>query len=259
MSPPPAVSSPAKADPTVRRVIACFALICAVLLAVVVAAVRNINHAAASSDWVNHTHAVILEVDGVLSELHAGDGALRTFAMTADARDQAASREAFGAMAEHLEIAKALTRGEPAQNAEVLRLESRVTTHADRARDVFAAWPRDRNEALRLLLGADAVGASTAEIRRAVAALKDEEMALLAARDTEAFVSAQTTRWTVWTGVALDFILLAGAAWLIRDDLAARRRAATALEAANAQLEAKVRERTAELAASNEHLATENL
>jgi PAS domain S-box-containing protein len=256
----PTTTSPQPRDAaTVRGVIACFAVVAAVLLGVVFVAVRNLNRTAASADWVNHTHAVILAADGVLSELHAGDGALRTFAMTADARDQAASREAFAAMGEHLEIAKALTRSESAQNVQVVRLETLVATHARRAGDVFAAWPRDRNAALALLLGADAPGATTAEIRRAVARLKDDEMALLAARDTEAFLQAQTTRWTVWTGVALDFILLAGAAWLIRDALASRRRAATALAEANAQLDAKVRERTADLAAANDQLATENL
>jgi PAS domain S-box-containing protein len=67
------------------------------------------------------------------------------------------------------------------------------------------------------------------------------------------------TRWTVWTGVVLDFLLLAGAAWLIRDDLAARRSAASALRAANNQLEAKVSERTAELFSANELLTAENL
>jgi hypothetical protein len=45
--------------------------------------------------------------------------------------------------------------------------------------------------------------------------------------------------------VALDVLLLAGVAWPMRDDVLARRRAATLLAAANAQLEAKVRERTA--------------
>src|SRR5690606_27859242 len=47
--------------------------------------------------------------------------------------------------------------------------------------------------------------------------------------------------------------------WLIRDDIAARRRAAEVLQAANQQLEEKVRERTAELVAANDRLATANL
>jgi PAS domain S-box-containing protein len=45
----------------------------------------------------------------------------------------------------------------------------------------------------------------------------------------------------------------------MRDDLAARRRAAVALEEANSYLESKVQERTAELVKSNQSLKQENL
>ncbi len=250
-SPPP--------DRTIRRMLALFAIISAVLIAVVAIAVRNINRAETSSDWVNHTHAVILEADAVLVGVHAGESALRTFAMTGDARDQAAAREAFAAMSEDLEIAKALTRDAPPQHEQILRLEALATKRADIAQRVFAAWPADQPEAIRLLTGAEATAASIGEIRRIGDKLKDDEMALLAERDTASYLQAQTTRWTVWSGVVLDFILLGLVAWLIRDDLAARRRIAAALEQANAQLETKVRERTAELSTTNEKLVAENL
>ena len=91
----------------------------------------------------------------------------------------------------------------------------------------------------------------TITVRRIVEKLKMEQMALLAARDSEAYRQAQTTRWTVGTGVALNFILLAVAGWLMWDDVRARRRAAAVLREANDQLESKVRERTAELAKAN--------
>ena len=41
--------------------------------------------------------------------------------------------------------------------------------------------------------------AVTAEIRRAVTKLREEEMALLAERDTASYVQAHATRWTVWS------------------------------------------------------------
>jgi PAS domain S-box-containing protein len=88
--------------------------------------------------------------------------------------------------------------------------------------------------------------------------LINEEMALLADRDQASYRQAQTTQMTVWSGVALDVLLLGGVAWVIWDDMAARRRAAAILQEANAQLDAKVRERTAELAKANDGLVTEN-
>ena len=231
----------------------------AVLLGVVVVAVRNIDGSERANDWVNHTHAVILEVDAVLASVHVGDGALRTFAMTGDAHDQAAAREAFGEMTEHLAIAKALTRADATQRDQIAQLETLATKRADLAAAVFAAWPNDRNEAMRRLLGTEADVTAMREIRRLVDKMKSDQMALLAERDTAAYLQAQTTRWTVWSGVALDCILLVGVVWLIRDDLATRRRATQALEIANTQLEFKVQERTADLAAANDKLLTENL
>jgi PAS domain S-box-containing protein len=61
------------------------------------------------------------------------------------------------------------------------------------------------------------------------------------------------------TGLGLNFVLLGFTAFLIRDDIRARNLAKNALEDANAKLEAKVAERTAELAAANEILIAENL
>jgi PAS domain S-box-containing protein len=256
---PPASASPQPTDRIIRRILAFFAVISAVLLAVVVIAVRNINRSERSSDWVNHTHAVILEVDGVLASVHAGDGALRTFVMTGDARDQAAAREAFAAMSEHVEIAKALTRDEPSQHGQILSLEAMANKRADLAQRVFAAWRTDHTDAVRTLIAADAEVATMSEIRRTAEKLKSEEMALLAERDTAAFLQAQTTRWTIWLGVVLDGLLLGGAGWLIRDDILARRRAAAVLEEANAVLEARVEARTAELSTANAKLRAEIL
>jgi len=246
-------------DHTISRVLAFFLLISVVMLVVAVEAVRNINRSVASSDWVNHTHAVILEAEGLLSSIRAGDGAMRTYVMTGDARDLTACRDALAQMAEHAEVAKALTRSEPAQGLQVVHLESLANQRADVVREILAARRLDNAPAVQKLLAADGGGDAIREIQRKVEKLKNEEMALLAERDTAAYAQAQTTRWTVWLGVTLDVLLLAGAAWLIRDDLAARRRAATVLQTANEQLDAKVRERTAELGAANALLSTENL
>ena len=82
---------------------------------------------------------------------------------------------------------------------------------------------------------------------------------MLSERDRASFVQAEVARWSVLAGVVLDFLLLCGAAWLIRDDLAARRQAARLLKQTNAELEDKVRLRTAEISAVNAQLVAQNL
>jgi CHASE3 domain sensor protein len=249
----------AKRDQTIARLLAVFLLICLIVLAVAIASVRNINRSMASSDWVNHTHAVILEVNGGLSSLQAGHAAALTFLATGDARNQAAGREAFSDLAEHLEVAKALTRQEPSQHAQIVRLEELANRRADFDRTLLGSQPLVQPSAARALAGGEADAETTGEIQRLVEKLTEQEMGLLAERDRASYLQAQATRWTVWSGVALDVLLLGGAAWLIADDIAARRRTAAVLKEANELLETKVRERTAELAAANEGLMTENL
>ena len=242
-----------------QRIIAVFVVMLAVLTLVAAAAIRNIRLALASSDWVNHTHAVILEADAVLSSLRAGEAALGTYLLTGDARDQAAYRAAYGDVAQHLEVGKALTRGEPAQHQKFVELEPLLQQRVAVARQLVQARAREGLAGARAALVADAGNDVPAQIRRLVSALREDENTLLRARDRASYQQAQTTRWTVFTGLGLNFLLLVAAGWLVRDDLAARRRAAAAMAEANAQLETKVRERTAELATANEALRQENL
>jgi len=245
-------------DKIIRRVLAFFLLIAIVLVVVAVNAVRNVNQSVATNDWVNHTHAVILEGQELLFALHEGDADLRTYLLTGEARELASARAAFTRMLEHLEILRALTRSEPDEAGEVAALGRLVAARAESGTDL-ANRRANATETPATLVAADVATGTTAEIQRGVDRLKARQMALLAERDTASYLQAQATRWTVWAGVILDLILLAGVVWLIRDDLRARRQVVVTLEAANRDLDIKVRERTAELAASNEQLSLENL
>lgn len=245
-------------DRFLRRVLAFFVVISVILTAVAVLAVRNIGGTIATSDWVNHTHEAILETQALHSSLHAGDAALRTYLLTGEPSDQAASREAFAEMMEHLEVLRALLKDDAGARPELAEIV-RLTT----ARNEFAGTLMQRRtapgETAAALVAADIGAATTAEVSRRLERIKSQQMALLAERDTASYLQAQRTRWTVWAGVLLDVLLLAGVAWVIRDDLEARRRVVTTLETTNRDLDLKVRERTAELVASNEQLSIENL
>jgi PAS domain S-box-containing protein len=246
-------------DKTIRRVVLFFLFIAAVLVAVAVQALRNVRHSVADSDWVNHTHAVILEAEAVRSALLTADGLLHTYVLTGDTRDMGACREALSDASENMDIAKALTRFEPEPNKQLVEIETMANQRADFVQGVLAARKSGTIESVREMLAADAGGTAIRDIQKKIDKLKGDELALLTDRDTAAYLQAQATSWTVWTGVALDVLLLAGAAWLVRDDLAARRRAAAALQEANAQLEARVQERTADLGSANARLSNENL
>jgi len=242
-----------------RRILAIFLLVLLVLVAVAMATVQNIQRSLASSDWVNHTHAVILEADSVLSSLEAGEALMHAYLVTDDARDRGASNVGYTEALEHLEIAKALTREEPAQNQKLKELEKLITNRVELARQAIQARQDSGLDGARKVLAADPGSESVRSIQDQIGGLKEAEDLLLHERDTASYLQAQTTRWTVFCGLGFNFLMLALVAWLVRDDLRARRRAAEVMAEANSSLEARVRERTAELAGANEGLQEENL
>ena len=246
----------------IRRVVPLFLLMLVVLAYVAVSAVRNIQQSIKSEDWVNHTHAVIMDVNDILSYLHAGDAALRTFLITSDRRDQDAYRLDYGTMVEKLIDAEALTRWgdeEKPLHQRILDLQVLVSNRNDVARSIVRSCEQGGLPAVRALFTSNPDVESIGKIERAVGNLIGYEENLLRERDKQEHLQAQATRTTVYTGVVANFVLLAIMLWLILDDLAARRKAAQALEEANAQLEAKVQERTAELVKANLTLKQENL
>jgi CHASE3 domain sensor protein len=245
-----------------QRIIVLFVMMVIILVYVGMSAVKTIQESIKSNDWVNKTHAVIIEANSILSSLHAGDSALRTYLLTGDPRDQGAYRSAYAEMVEHLTVAKALTKGgeeKELQNSQILELEGLISDRIDFTRSVVQARAQGGLDAARQVMAAHPDIEPMGKIQRLVRNITDSENSLLRQRDQDSHLKAQATRTTIYTGVLVNFVLLLFAAWLMRDDLAARRRATLALEEANAQLEAKVQERTAELLKSNQSLKQENL
>lgn len=244
---------------TLRRVLAFFALIAAVLVLVVIVSLRNLNRSIATSDWVNHTHALITEIDGLQPALLAAEGELSRFLLSGDPRDHAAYQDKFAELGERVDVAAALVAGSETDAAQLTAITEVLKRRAARARHISSLKRAGNADALRQFLDEDAVNGDLRALTHLIERFRESQARLLSERDRASFQQAQTTRWTVIGGLLLDLLLLAGAAWLIRDDLAARRQTARLLEQTNAQLEEKVRERTAELQATNNRLAVQNM
>ncbi len=245
-------------DRIIRVAYAGFIVACAVIAFAAAAALRNISQAEASADWVNHTHATIYALDRVVSSVVAGDGAARLFVLTGRSNELVAARGEFGEMADQLDSLNALTRDDAGTAAQVRELAALVQRHAESALALAAGREGKSQVELEKLLQADPGVAVLQEIKRHAARIRAAQFELLDQRDRAAYRQAQTTRWVVGTCVVLDFLLLATLAWLVRDDIAARRRLAATLQEANAVLEARVAERTRDLAATNSRLKAEN-
>lgn len=253
------MSPPLPPDRPFRIIVGLFALIALIGGTVSVVSLRNITRSSRSADWVNHTHALIAAVNEAVTAVRSAEAALQTYLQTGDDTARADYREQFGAAAEQMAVIKALANDDPDQLAAAEALESRLVARADHARELLRLKSAGDEPALRARLAEDALDHTSGDVRSEAARFIDTQTSLLTERDRQAFRQAQTARGTIIAGVALNALLLLGAAWLIRDDLAARNRAAALLARSNEELEALVRQRTAQLETSNRRLHAENL
>jgi CHASE3 domain sensor protein len=250
---------PVAADPTMRRVLVCFGLILVVLVLVVAVSLNNLSRSVATSDWVNHTHALVTELDALQPTLAAAEGELSRFLLTGDSRDHSAYQNKFAELGEHVDVAIALVASSPGEQQQFQQIALLLAKRAEVASHIVQLKKGGDAAALQQLLAADAESHDRRELAHLIEKFREAQTNLLSARDRALFLQAQTTRWTVLTGLALDILLLGGAAWLIRDALAARNLANRLLRQSNAELEEKVSQRTAELSASNAQLAAQSL
>jgi PAS domain S-box-containing protein len=241
-----------------KRVVGLFFLMLLIICGVAWDAVKNIQSSIDKTDWVNHTHQVILDANDIAGNVHKGDAYMSSYILTGDRRDQENYRIAYRAIEPKLEQVLRETSAE-AYHKDFTTLTNLIGQHINFTRTLVLARESGGEDGARQVMQSHPDGESTTEIDRLITQINDNQESLLSQRDQEAVIQANNTKNIVRVGVVSNFILLVFSSWLIRDDLQARRVAATALEDANAQLEAKVQERTAELVKSNQALKKENL
>jgi CHASE3 domain sensor protein len=241
-----------------KRLAGIFILMLVILAGVAGLAVSTIRKSADKSDWVNLTHDIILGANRATALLHAGDASMHAYLLTGDRRDQENYRDAYRAMVNQLDATVGKTRSDPYRN-DFLSLTNLIGRRINYARNLVQAREQGGEDAARQLAQTHPAGSSTGDIDRLTALINEHQQSLLRQRDHEAWVQARNTTRVIAICVLINFALLLLAGLLIRDDLASRRIAATAMSEANACLEAKVRERTAELLAANQSLVKENL
>jgi signal transduction histidine kinase len=97
------------------------------------------------------------------------------------------------------------------------------------------------------------------QLRAGLAGMKAEEERLLGERTTELTASSQRTRAVLVFGECLGLMILGVAGFVTQREMVQRRRAEEAVRKANAELERKVAERTAELAERAKDLERSNM
>jgi PAS domain S-box-containing protein len=252
-------SSGIELDPAIERKLLAGLVVAVLLVAgMAAAAARNNARQAESAAWVEHTHAFILESDAIVSALNAAEAAQRTFLLTGDAGTKQAATEKFGGVAEHLTVAQKLAFENPTQLQRLDRVAALLQRQIDWNKQAVQLRAENPAAAAGVFTNSD-TRANLTDIEKEIRAAKAEENNLLLTREQTLQKHTRRTEQILYAGAAFNLALLGMAFYLVRRDLNLRRAAAAALGAANESLEAKVKERTTELASANEKLQVENI
>lgn len=245
-------------DKTFRLIFLVFATLAASTITALVFSFSNLQRANLSAQWVNHTHAFITEINAAANACQRAESALNAFLLSdsPDHREQVG--RSFSQLSEHLEVAKALAESDVLAPAEVSELETLLIPRAEHARRLLAAHRAGDTQAIREYLGDDNELANL-EITQLTQRIVSRHQKLLQERDQTEFKHDNQTRNTLYIGAGLNLLLLVTAGWFIRDNLKTRQREAALLASTNEVLEARVADRTAELAETNRKLRSENI
>jgi CHASE3 domain sensor protein len=245
-------------DKTFRIILIVFAVLAFSLIGVVAYSLHNLQRAHRSAQWVDHTHAYMAEITAAVAALRTAEGALNAYLLSDSPVQEVSFRHAFAELAERIEVAKAMAEGDAQEAADLAGLEQALLDRAERARTLLSAHRAGATESVQEQLWQEEAGSGLI-VSRLAQRIIIRQQNLLRERDRIAFEQDAAARATLYLGAGLNLLLLIVAGWFIRDGLRARQREAESLIKANAGLEARVEERTAELAQSNRKLRAESL
>jgi signal transduction histidine kinase len=207
--------------------------------AVAILAVRGYG---VSGRWVEHTHEVIAELEGLSTALNAAEGARFGFLATGDSVYLDERNTALSKVQSHLQSAKMLTLDNPGQQARLQGLEGILARRAANVNDLIIVAQTDGLAAAQHALVAQHAQQATFASARKIDEIESIERGLLAERHD---ADSRSSAMLIVTFAVLLATVAAVLAWLylrIRRQMLHQEMAAVALQRANTGLEAANRE-----------------
>jgi len=237
-----------------RKVNLGFGLTLALLVAISAIAYRGMTSLVETVHWEVHTHEVLNQLDDLLLQIQNAETGQRGYIITGEERYLEPYHSALQRIGEDSARLRRLSADNPRQQERLDRLDSLIADKLAELNQTVELRKAEGAEAAARVVLTDRGQRLMDEIRRQMQAMEAEEDELLHRRDREAEVSTRRAMQTIVALIALNFALVIVLLLAIRRDLEARNRADAALSRAYGELESRVHERTAELAAANGRL-----
>jgi signal transduction histidine kinase len=225
-----------------------------VLVAVSVACVLFVNKARDDSGWVIHTVEVQNQTNALLLEIRRAESAARGYLLTSGPEFLRDHEDAVGQVHPDLDKLAGMIGDNPAQRENIRKMRAAIDTRLGQfAHEMQFVKQGEPAKATDLVREA-AVSDTTSTIRDVGAAMRDEEIRLLALRTANADRSQTMASSVTIAGSCLVIALAGVSIFLVRRESRARDEAEARLRDSNVNLEATVDERTADLREANEEI-----
>jgi PAS domain S-box-containing protein len=195
--------------------------------------------------WVSHTYEVMATIQGTARDVLEAETSARAFALSGEEPLLVLYQTALGNIYRDEDTLRHLTADNLSQQRRLDVLEPRVRTALEFAESIIGK---------RRKLGAYPGGSDALEIERLVVAVRAttqdmhaEEMRLLSQRSQRAAAGQRSTRIIAIAGLFLEIGLWSLAFLIIIHEIAVSACARSQLNTLNAELEQRVKERTADL------------
>ena len=209
--------------------------------------------------WVSHTHEVLNEIAGMLSSVKDAETGERGYLITGEESYLTPYTAGLVELGQHLDRFRSLTVDNAAQQRRLAALLPLLAQRKAQLASGIASRRAGGPDAGRATMLSGEGQRTMEAIRWAAGGMTLAENQLLDRRSREAKASGRTALWTLSLANLLLVALVAAVAWLTHRDIRQRQGAEAALRAAHDELEVRVDERTAELAATTERLQQSTL
>ncbi|HWP94267.1 MAG TPA: CHASE3 domain-containing protein [Gammaproteobacteria bacterium] len=218
----------------------------AVALAVLLVSAVGVWHMAGklttTTDWIVHTHRVLETIAGIEAAIGQAEATQRAYLLAGDDAWLLQQETALSRLETHFQNLLELTADNPNQQARLTALEPALVTWRQVLNENQLVRQLDGEEAARERVGRNLLAQSSAAIARLLAAMRNEERALLEMRRmSEATLGRRALVWLALLG-AVSFIYLGMLFFHIRREMRERRRVSEELARQTTRLEMTNRE-----------------
>lgn len=212
-----------------KKIVAGFAVILAILLAVGFISYRNTRKLIRDSNLVAHSHEVLDELEGTLSSIKDAETGQRGYIITGKEEYLEPYRAALPAINRRIERLRQLTASDPEHPRHLAELEQEIATRLRLMAEVIELRKRDGFTAAERAVSTGRGKKMMDDIRDMVAEMSERENALLEKRRSESTASARNTTITLAIFGSLLLGFLPAGYLVIRRDIKKRRRVEEAL------------------------------